>query len=67
MLVVTKQRKTENGETLSVVKAEVTIYPYMSLAEGTVLTRFTIKVIKIHEVLLSSLFIFRIPASGTGF
>jgi len=38
---MTKQRKRENGETMSVVKAQVTICPYVNFAEGTVLTRFT--------------------------
>jgi len=38
---MTKQRKKENGEIMSVVKAYVTVCPYMKFAEGTVVTRFT--------------------------
>ena len=47
MLSMTKQRKTESGETVSVVKAqeEVTICPYLNFAEGIVLTRITTRVI----------------------
>jgi len=40
-----------NGETMSVVKEQVTICPYMKFPEGTVLTRFTARVIIIREVL----------------
>jgi len=47
MLSVTKQRKRENGETTNVVKAQVTNCPYMNFPEGTVLTRFTNRVIMI--------------------
>jgi len=45
MPILTKQRKRENGEAMSVVKAQVTICPNMNFAEGTVLTRFTTRVI----------------------
>jgi len=41
---MTKQRKTENGETMCVVKAQVKICLYMNFAEKTVLTRFTTRV-----------------------
>ena len=36
---------------MSVVKEQVTICPYMKFPEGTVLTRFTARVIIIREVL----------------
>jgi len=42
---MTKQRKRENTETMSVVKAQVTVYPYMNFPEGTFLKRFTARVI----------------------
>jgi len=41
MPIMTKQRKRENRETMSVVKAQVTICPYMNFPAGTVLARFT--------------------------
>jgi len=47
MLSMTEQRKSENGETISVVKAEVTICPLMNFVEGTVLSRFTARVSRI--------------------
>jgi len=45
MLSMTKQKKRENGETMSVVKAQVTICPDMNFPEGTVLARFTTRVV----------------------
>ena len=45
MLIMTKQRKSENRETMSVVKAQVTVCPYMNFPEGTVVARFTARVI----------------------
>jgi len=36
---------------MCIVKAQVTIRPYVNFAEGTVLTRFTARVIIISEVL----------------
>jgi len=41
----TKQMIKENGETMSVVKAQLTISPYMNVPDKTVLTRFTAGVI----------------------
>jgi len=41
---MTKQRERENGETMSVVKAQATICPYVNFP---VLTRFTASVITI--------------------
>jgi len=45
MLGMTKQSKVENGQTMSGVKAQVTICPFINFTEGTVLTRFTTRVI----------------------
>jgi len=44
---MTEQRKRESGETISVVKAEATICPFMNFVEGTVLSRFTTRVSRI--------------------
>jgi len=43
----------ERGKTeaISIVKAQITICPYMNFPAGTVLTRFTSGVIIIREVL----------------
>ena len=51
MLSMTKQRKRENGETVSEVKAQVTICPCVNYAEGIVLRRFSTGVIMIWEAL----------------
>jgi len=45
------KRKRENGEAISIDKAQGTICPYMNFPEGTILTRFTAGVIIIREVL----------------
>ena len=50
--MTTKQMIRENGETVSVIKAQVTICPYMNFPERIVLTRFTARVIANWEVLL---------------
>ena len=72
--MTTKQMIRENGETMSVVKAQVTICPYMNFPERIVLTRFTARVIVNWEILrwffsqllqkyrLQAL-VFKIPAS----
>jgi len=46
---MTKQRRRENRGTMSFVKAQVTICPDINFAEGTVLTRFTSRIIIIRE------------------
>jgi len=43
--MTTKQMIRENGETMSVVKAQVTICPYMKFPKRIVLKRFTARVI----------------------
>jgi len=43
--MATKQMIKENGETVSVVKAQATICPYMKFPEIIVLKRFTARVI----------------------
>jgi len=43
--MTTKQMIRENGETMSVAKAQVIICPYMKFPERIVLERFTARVI----------------------
>jgi len=61
MLRMTKQRKRENGETMSVVKAQQTIYPYVNFAEGTVLIRVNHK--SDHDMRSSALAPFAVTAN----
>jgi len=44
-------KKETSGETISTVKAQVTICPYTNFPEGNLLTSFTAGVIIIREVL----------------
>jgi len=56
MLSMTKQMKRENGETTSVVKAQITTCANVNCAEGTVLPTFTtvLDSLKLEKLCVSS-------------
>jgi len=73
MLSITKQRKRENGETVNIVKAQLRNWPYMEPCWRNCLdkihywSRYNLRSSALVVFAYCKLFIFKIPASGTGF